>query len=253
VGVLDAQSEKTLAQFTQEVRQLLADDLVAVALYGSGAGANFVPGASDLNVVIVLKEARFEVLQKLQPRIAAWHKLGFALPLLMDREFLQRGRDVFPMEFHDIKEQHRLLWGEEVFRELEINTHHLRFQAEHEARSKLLRLRALYLECGGDQQRLRALMLDSLKTFLLLMRHFIRLRGQEGLLTYTEVLDQFEQHFQHAFPRMRQLLAIRASQQEWPAEATADCFRDYLAEVQQLVSLIDHLPLGTSPAHDRPV
>ena len=253
MGVLDARTEKTLAQFTEEVRQLLADDLVAVALYGSGAGANFVPGASDLNVVIVLKEARFEVLQKLQPRTAAWHKLGFALPLLLDREFLQRGRDVFPMEFHDIKEQHRLLWGEEVFRELEINPRHLRFQAEHEARSKLLRLRALYLECAGDQQRLRALMLDSLKTFLILMRNLIRLRGKEGLLTYADVLEQFEQHFQRAFPRIHQLLAIRASQQPWPAEAAADCFRDYLAEVQQLVGVIDHLLSDASPTHDRSV
>ncbi|MBI3303123.1 MAG: hypothetical protein HYZ72_13740 [Deltaproteobacteria bacterium] len=250
--MLDAQTEKTLVQFTQEVRQLLADELVAVALYGSGAGANFVPGVSDLNVAIVVKEARFEVLQKLQPRIAAWHKLGFALPLLLDREFLQRGRDVFPMEFHDIKEQHRLLWGEEVFRDLEIDTRHLRFQAEHEARSKLLRLRALYLECAGDQPRLRALMLDSLKTFLILMRNLIRMRGKEGLLTYTEVLDQFEQHFRCSFPRMHQLIAIRAGQQQWPATTAADFFRDYLAEVQQVVSVIDRLLSHASSTHGQP-
>ncbi len=141
--MLDSQTEKILVQFVQELRHLLADELVAVALYGSGAGSNFVPGTSDLNIAIVVKEARFEVLGKLQPRIAAWHTLGFAVPLLLDQEFLQRGRDVFPMEFHDIKDQHRLLWGEEVFRDLEIDTQHLRFQAEHEARSKLLRLRAL--------------------------------------------------------------------------------------------------------------
>ena len=250
--MLDTKTEKTLSQFTQELRQLLADDLVAVALYGSAAGNNFVPGASDLNVVIVVTETRFAVLQKLQPHIAAWHQIGFALPLLLDREFLQRGRDVFPMEFHDIKEQHRLLWGEEVFGELEINTRHLRFQAEHEARSKLLRLRALYLECGADQPRLRTLILDSLKTFLILMRNLIRLHGKVGLLTYVEVLDQFERHFQRAFPRMRQLIAIRVGQQQWPSTPTADLFHDYLAEVQQVVSVIDLLPSRASSPHDQP-
>jgi len=252
VNVLDAQAEKTLAQFTQELRQLLADELIAVALYGSGAGANFVSGVSDLNVVIVIKAARFEVLQKLQPRIATWHQMGFALPLLMDREFLQRSRDVFPMEFHDIKEQHRLLWGEDVFQELVINTHHLRFQAEYEARSKLLRLQGLYLECAGDLSRLRTLMLDSLKTFLILMRNLIRMRGKGGLLNYTEVLDQFEQRFQHSFPCMRQLIAIRANQQDWPATAAAAFFRDYLAEVQHLIGVIDHLPSDDSSSHGRP-
>jgi hypothetical protein len=241
VSVLNPQTEKILVQFIQELRHLLADELVAVVLYGSGAGSNFVPGASDLNVAIVVQEARFEVLQKLQPRIAAWHTQGFAVPLLLDREFLQRGRDVFPMEFHDIKEQHRLLWGEEVFHSLEIDSRHLRFQAEHEARSKLLRLRALYLECAGDQPRLQALLCDSLKTFLILMRNLIRLHGKTGLLTYVEVLEQFEQHFHLAFPRMRQLIAIRAGQQQWPGTPIADFFRDYLAEVQQIVAVIDLL------------
>jgi len=250
VSVLDPQTEKILVQFIQELRQLLADELVAVVLYGSGAGSNFVPGASDLNVAIVVQEARFDVLQKLHPRIAAWHAQGFALPLLLDREFLQRGRDVFPMEFHDIKEQHRLLWGEDVFRDLEIDSRHLRFQAEHEARSKLLRLRALYLECAGDQPRLQALLRDSLKTFLILMRNLIRLHSKTTLLTYEEVLDQFEQHFHLAFPRLRQLIAIRAGQQQWPGTPITDFFRDYLAEVQQIVAVIDRLSSHAPSRHD---
>ncbi len=249
--MLDAQSEKALTQFTQELRHLLADELVAVALYGSGAGENFVFGRKDLNIVIIVREVRFAVLQKLQPRIAAWHKLGLALPLLLDREFLQRSRDVFPMELYDIQEQHRLLWGEDVFRAVVVDGRHLRFQAEHEARSKLLRLQALYLECAGDRTRLRALMLDSLKTFLILMRTLIRLQGISGLLAYREVLGQFEQHFQCSFPRMHQLLAIRTHEQDWPAGAVEDFFRDYLTEVQRLVGIIDHLPSAAVPVHDQ--
>jgi len=244
--VLDPQSEKILSQFTDELRRLLSDELVAIILYGSATGNNFVPGASDLNVAIVVKEARFEVLQKLQPRIQAWHEMGFALPLLLDRDFLLRGRDVFPMEFQDIKEQHRLLWGEDILRDLEIDIRHLRFQAEHEARSKLLRLRAVYLECAGNQPRLQALMLDSLKTFLVLMRTLSRLHGETELLTYPAVLDQFAQRFQLDFPRMGQLIAIRARQQQWPAASPSEFFRDYLLEVQQVIGVVDHLLLGST-------
>ncbi|MCS6925531.1 MAG: hypothetical protein NZ578_06475 [Candidatus Binatia bacterium] len=246
--MLDARTEKTLSRFTQEVRQLLGAELLAVALYGSGAGSDFVTGMSDLNIVLVVKELRFEILQKLQPHMRAWHRRGFALPLLLDQEFLERSRDVFPMELHDIQEQHRLLWGEDVFRTLEIDDRHLRFQAEHEARAKLLRLRALYLECAGKRAPLRLLMLDSLKTFLSLMRALLRLHGEQGLLTYSEILERFERRFDTALPRMRQLLAIRTRQQGWPAEAAADFFRGYLIEVQRLVGIIDHL--SASPAHD---
>jgi hypothetical protein len=248
-GVPNTWLEKTLAGFTQELRQLLAEDLLAVVLYGSGAGANFVPDISDLNVAIVVRVLRFDVLQKLQPRMHAWHKQGFAMPLLLDQEFLQRARDVFPMEFHDIKEQHRVLWGEDVFREIDIDPHRLRFQAEHEARSKLLRLRALFLKHADDLPRLRAIMIDSIKTFLILMRNVIRLHGRGQILTYNEVLKQFEQHFRLTFPRLRQLIAIRAGAQAWPAELVVDCFREYLAEVQQLVEVIDHLPPHLPATH----
>jgi hypothetical protein len=249
--VLNSQTEHILNQLTQELRHLLGEDLVAIVLYGSAVGRNFVPETSDLNIVIVVKEARFEVLQMLQPHIATWHTRGFALPLLLDQEFLQQACDVFPMEFYDIKEQHRLLWGQDVFHDLEIDSRHLRFQAEHEARSKLLRLRALYLECAEDQTRLRTLTLDSVKTFLILMRNLIRLQGQAGLLTYTDVLACFEQHFECTFPRMHQLIAIRSGQQPWPAATAVDFFRNYLAEIQQIIGVIDRLHPHASSPHDQ--
>lgn len=242
--------EKTLTSFTQELRQLLADDLIAVVLYGSAAGANFVPEISDLNAAIVVQVLRFDVLQKLQLHMYAWQKQGFALPLLLDREFLSRARDVFPMEFHDIKEQHRVLWGEDVFQNLDIDPHRLRFQAEHEARSKLLRLRALFLQHADDPSRLRIILVDSIKAFLILMRNVIRLHGRGHISTYAEVLKQFEQHFRLTLPCFRQLLAIRAGSQAWfAASPVVDFFRDYLVEVQKLVEVIDHLPPNPPSAH----
>ncbi|MGH7966326.1 MAG: hypothetical protein ACRERD_31625 [Candidatus Binatia bacterium] len=247
--MLNSQVEKTLAQFTHELQQLLGGELVAVVLYGSGAGDNFVPGVSDLNVAVVVKELRFEVLRKLQPRIATWHGRGIALPLLLDREFFHHGRDVFPMELYDIIEQHRLLWGEDLFRGLVVDPQHLRFQAEYEARSKLLRLRALYLEYAGDQNRFQALMLDSLKTFLILMRNLIRMRGEDSSPTYAEVLTHFERHFQLSFPCMHDLIAVREGKHSWPSGDATSVFHDYLAEVQQLVRVIDQLPANNPSTH----
>jgi hypothetical protein len=247
--VANAWLEKTLSEFTQEVRKLLADELVAVVLYGSGAGVNFVPDHSDINIALVMKAVQFDTLQKLRLHIGAWRKRGFAMPLLLDQEFLQRARDVFPMEFYDIREQHRLLWGEDVFREFAIDPRHLRFQAEHEARSKLLRLRAVYVECAEDPPRLRALLLDSSKTFLILMRNVIRLHGHAGVLPYEDVLNRFERQFQLTFPCLRQLIAIRVGRQSWPATLLADLFREYLAEIQQMIGVIDHLPLHSTAAH----
>ena len=240
--VADTSLESTLTQFTEELRGLLGDQLLALVLYGSAAGENFVPGSSDLNIAIVVQHMGFEVLRKLQPRMVPWHKQGFAVPLIVDRDFLHQSSDVFPMEFSDIKEQHRTLWGEEIFRTLTIDSEHLRFLAEHEARSRMLRLQALYLERAGESSRLRQILLDSLKTFLTLMRHLLRLHGKSGVQNYSEVLSLFEQHFQVSFPEMRRLIPIRQGIRDWPHEPATEFFREYLADVQRLVSLIDKLP-----------
>jgi len=234
--------EPTLTQFTRELRELLGNQLLTVVLYGSAAGENFVPGSSDLNTALVVRHMGFEVLRKIQPRMAAWHKQGFAVPLIIDRNFLERGRDVFPMEFSDIKEQHRVLWGDDMFATLEIGGEYLRFLAEHEARSRLLRLQALYLERAGEPPRLRQILLDSLKTFLTLMRHLLRLQRKNGVQNYAEVLSLFEQHFQAPFPEVRRLIAIRQGNRDWPHEPVTEFFRKYLEDIQRLVSLIDEMP-----------
>ncbi|MBM4256574.1 MAG: hypothetical protein FJ147_11855 [Deltaproteobacteria bacterium] len=234
--------ESTLTQFTQELRNVLGDQLLAVVLYGSAAGENFVPGSSDLNTAIVVQHIGFEVLKKLQPHMSSWHKRGFAVPLIIDRNFLHHSRDVFPMEYLDIKEQHRTLWGEEIFDTLPISGEHLRFLAEHEVRSRLLRLQALYLERADEPPRLRQILLDSLKTFLTLMRHLLRLQGKSEVQNYAEVLSLFEQQFQVSFPEMHRLIAIRRGTRDWPHEPATEFFREYLEDVQRLVSLIETLP-----------
>ena len=238
--MLDAKTEKAIAQVAAQIRSVFGNELVSVALYGSAAGDDFVPGRSDLNFVIVLDRLTFAHLKALHAYLPSWHKLGVATPLLLDRASLDRGRDVFPMEFHDIKAQHRVLYGEEVFATLPVDSRHLRYQAEHEARGKLLRLRALYAEVGADRKRLEALMLDSVKTFLIIMRNFIRLRAGQGHTRYVEVLDQFEQHFHVAFPTMRHLLRVKMSTERW-ADGIEDTFRSYLEEVEHLVDLVDHI------------
>lgn len=238
--MIDAQGEKTVAQVVEQVRVLFGTDLVCVVLYGSAAGDDFVPGQSNLNLAIVLQRLTFTHLQSLRLYVPKWRRLGVATPLLLDRRFLERGRDVFPMEFHDIKMQHRVLYGEEVFANLVIDPRHLRYQAEHEARGKLLRLRALYAEVGADRKRLEALLLDSVKTFVIIMRNFIRLCAGEDHRRYLGVLEQFEAHFGARFPTMRHLIQVRSANERW-ADGIEETFRTYLDEVERLVDLVDRV------------
>jgi len=246
--MLDAKTEKAIVQIAEQMRLTFGSELVSLVLYGSAAGEDFAPGRSDLNFAIVLEHVTFAQLKALHAHLPAWRKLGAATPLFLDRRFLERARDVFPAEFLDIKAQHRVLFGEEVFAALSIDPRHLRYQSEHEARGKLLRLRALYAEVGADRKRLEALLLDSVKTFLIIMRNVLRVRGGEGHPQYMSVLDHFERHVGLSFPTMRQLLRVKLGLQR-AIGALDDTFAAYLEEVERLVDVIDRDLPESMPVH----
>lgn len=247
--MLDKAAEHALTEACQRLQEMFGDRLVTAALYGSGAGADYVPGTSDINLVVVLDEVRPADLRELRSHAKAWRRKRIATPLLLDRPFLKHAADVFPMELHDIQTQHRCLVGDDVFARLQVRDDHLRFQCEHEARGKLLRLRELYLEIGDDSRRLKQLMIESLRTFLIIMRNMIRLKTQDGTISFTEVLATFEQQFQCAFPTTSSLLRIKLSQASWEGDVETT-FDKYSQELQQLVRVIDERAL-TPPVPSR--
>ena len=249
--MLDKTGEHAVTEACQRLQEIFAGRLVAAAVYGSGAGLDYVAGSSDINLVVVLDEVRPADLRELRPHVKAWRRKGIATPLLLDRCFLAAAADVFPMELHDIQAQHRCLVGEDVFARLQVQDDHLRFQCEHEARGKVLRLREVYLEIGDDSRRLKALMIDSLRTFLVIMRNMIRLEGPVGQLSYTDVLAAFERRFQCALPVTSSLLRIKLKQASWEGDVETT-FAEYCQEMQQLVRVIDEIRLTSATPTSEP-
>jgi predicted nucleotidyltransferase len=149
--------EERLSKRIEEAGETLADALgeriVCVALYGSAAGDEFSPDRSDVNLLLVLREVAFEDLRLIGTtlaREAERHGIGFATPLVVDREFLRAARDSFPIELEDIRSRHRVLAGEDVLAGLSVPTAPLRLAAERELRTLSLRLHALALHRPED-------------------------------------------------------------------------------------------------------
>ncbi|HLK10906.1 MAG TPA: hypothetical protein VKW76_05960 [Candidatus Binatia bacterium] len=237
--MLDRKAEATLAGYARDVRAALGDGLVGLVLYGSAVGEEWVAGRSDLNTAIVVPRITMEVLEALAPVVARWRRRGLAVPLIVDRDWLERARDVFPMELDDIHRRHRVLAGTDPFAALAADPAALRRECEHEARGKLLRLRALFLDAAGRPKALEPLMLGSLKTFLVLLRHLLRLAGREPEHGYAQVLADGEAVV-GPLPVMRRLLAHRAGVERLRPAALRAEFGRYLDEVERIVAALDH-------------
>jgi len=235
-----ARAEREIATFTEEMRAALGEEFVCLVLHGSAAGDEWVAGRSDLNTALVVPRVTLAVLECLAPLVARWRERGFALPVVMDYEYLRRARDTFPMELDDISRQHRLLAGTDLFANLTLDPKALRRECEREARGKLLRLRALFLETGRTPAAIEQLMVESVKSFLVVLRHLVHLRHADGGHGYGAVLAAGES-IVGPLPTMRKLLAFRAGDARLSPAALRAAFGAYLAEVERIVEGVDAL------------
>jgi hypothetical protein len=240
MGRPDARAEAQIAAFADEVRAALGERLVSLVLHGSAAGDDWVAGRSDVNTAVVVPHVTLEVLETLAPLVARWRARGFALPVVMDGEYLARARDTFPIELDDIRRQHRVLAGADPFAALEIDRAALRRECEYEARGKLLRLRALFLDTARTPAAIETLMVESLKSFVIVLRHLLRLRGGGDAHGYGDVLAAGERAI-GPLPAMRKLFGHREGTATLGAATLRAEFGAYLGEVERIVEAVDAL------------
>lgn len=170
--------EEQLQDLVQRLRKAHRERLVAVILYGSGATGNHHEKFSDLNVLCVLTRVTPAELADSEPIFKWWRAQSNPSPLLLSEEELRTSTDCFPVEFHDMQERRRVLFGTDVIENLVIDKTFYRAQIEMELRSKLLRLRQKAAAVLTDKEALLRLMIDSVSTFLVLARHALLVSGR---------------------------------------------------------------------------
>jgi len=152
--------EQKLEELVERLRGAHGERLVSVILYGSAASSDYHGEFSDLNVLCVLTRVTPVELGASEP-IFKWWRDGNPTPLLLSEEEVRTSTDCFPIEFHDMQERRRVLFGQDVIEKLEIDKTFYRAQVEHELRAKLLRLRQKAAGILADKQGLLRLMIDS--------------------------------------------------------------------------------------------
>ncbi len=163
--------QKELDQLVAKVKEAAGTNLKALVLYGSAVTGEFHPKHSDLNVLCVLERLDALELEKLNRAAAWWAGKGHPAPLVFSLDELRRFADLFAIELLDIKANHRVLFGEDVFARLEVPMTLHRAQVERELSTSLIRLRQSYLARRRDLKALLGLMTASVSTFATLFRH----------------------------------------------------------------------------------
>jgi hypothetical protein len=239
--------EKQLTEFARRLRQAAGENLQSMILYGSAAGGEFHPEFSDLNLLCIVHDLSFSVLLSLAPAVDWWTQQKHAAPLIFTRDELERSADVFAIEFLDMQQRHRLLFGDDVLGSLRIPMHLHNAQLEYELREKLILLRQSSLAAASDPKRLWELLLRSLPAFTTLFRHTLIALKEPVPQSNRPALQALSARISFGPAAFLQVLDIREGKLDRERLDVADVFSRYLAAVQQVISAVDTMLESAGP------
>ncbi len=233
--------DKTLVQLLEKINKAFGAKVVSVILYGSGADGDYVKDYSDLNVLCVLSQLTSAELSVAGGIFRFWREKGNPAPLLMSLEEVQRSTDAFPIEFHDMQANRKVLAGQDVIASLVVSDTNYRTQIEHELRAKMLRLRQKAAGVWDDDDLLGRLMVDSSATFLVLARHALTVCGHPVEWRKRPAIEQMKIQFGVDPEPFLTLMDLREGLTKKLPMAATQLFERYLKQIQILVDAVDRL------------
>ena len=234
--------ESVIAEFVEKMRAAAGPNLVSVILYGSAAEGDFHAEYSDVNLLCLLRDVSLPALNQITGVIAWWRGKRHHPPLVLTPQELISSADVFSIEFSDMKQRHRVLFGEDLLRDLQVPMALHRAQLEYELREKLFLLRRHLLTAGTDEKQVWEVMLHSLSSFTTLFQHALIEMGDTGTKHSREAVTELSKKFGFDDSAFLQLLDVRANKNARGGLKAGDLAARYLDAITVVTGAVDAMP-----------
>ncbi len=196
INGLPDETQEFLRLYVRDVVQVYGNELGCVLLYGSAVRGEFLPGRSNLNVMLLLSSYDVALLKKYHGIHNRWSKDLVVVPLFVTQADLNSAAYAFPLEYQEIQECHRLLWGHDPFVGFKVDHRHLASQILQGLRGNLLRLRQRLVEGGSTEEAIMILLPLSVTSLLPVLRGVQRILGRPVLSHGEPVLRDLEGYFE---------------------------------------------------------
>ncbi|AUX21235.1 hypothetical protein SOCEGT47_017150 [Sorangium cellulosum] len=163
VSRLPPEVQARLAELKASLERTLGDDLEGLLVYGSAARGGYRDGQSDVDVVVVLRDASRERLDAIANALKLARYAARIEAMILTADEIPRAADVFPLLYDDIRRCHVLLSSRDPFSALVIDEKNRRLRVEQELREAQIRLRRAVVDAMGADEALRGAVVRKLK------------------------------------------------------------------------------------------
>jgi predicted nucleotidyltransferase len=226
---------------TQDYLKVFGKELVSLILYGSAASGSYIRGKSDINLLVVLTVAGMDKLGDAPEMVKMWKKRRVAVPLMMTKSFINSSLDCYPIEFLNMKNNHIIIYGENVLRDLIFNPADLRLQIERELKGKLILLRQGYLDVEGKERQLKQLIGHSFTAFTSIFNALLYLKNNAIPQDRRNTIKELANYFAIDTDVFIQCADVREGKNNLSGEDVIRLFKRYVQEVEKIGNIVDEL------------
>jgi hypothetical protein len=227
--------------YCERLISVLGSNLKSIAVYGSATGPDFIPGRSNVNLVVVLEHLDQSALEALLAMVKWGKKKNIVPPLLLTPGYIEASLDVFPIEFMDIRQSQALLVGEDHFSKLEVRPEHVRLECESQLKAAVLRTRQAFLEVGLAKKGAEAVLHASLTSLIPVFRAMLRLKGRDVPVRKVEVVDAVGKAFGVDPGPFKAILHDKVGDEKIGGKEAHHVLADYVGDIEQLARKIDEI------------
>ena len=223
---------KLSGDFINNLKNIYQEDLTSIILYGSAASGEFIDKHSNINLLVVLKDAG---LKSLKRSSALVHNSKFRVfkPLFLTEDYIKTSLDIFPIEFLDIQENYVVMSGKDVIKDLSIGLKNLKFQCEQELKAKLLNIKNHYLYVKGEIP-LKFLLLKSFTSILHILRNLVRLNGRKPAYLKEDMISQIAEEFKVNPAVFNNILSLKNNRLKLRYAEMEKLLSDFVVEVEKI-------------------
>jgi hypothetical protein len=228
-----------LDELVRQLQLAYGDGLRSVVLFGSAVAGEHRAKLSDYNVLVIVDSLPLDRLRAVAAVSKAWAEDGNPPPMTFTTQEWRSSSDIFPMEYADILERHRVLHGDPPFDGIRVNPADLRLQVEHQTMGKLLQLRQAIMAAGGDS----ALQLDvldkSLSTLMVIFRAVVRMNSELPSQDYEALTRSVAEKAGFSPEPFVRVIRHTRGTEKLRRDAASGILEEYLSAMESLVAYLD--------------